>query len=77
MKNEYRLLSHPSDRGCPGVIENGDDIVVIGSLLNSEEENDMKNATRMGVSPHERVVRIPRAVFNAAVDKLLTEKCQA
>ena len=82
MKNSYRLLAiertADSDPGCPAVIEKGEhEIIVVGSILTEEEESAMKKNAKVGVAPYERTVRIPRAVFEAAVDKLLTEKAEA
>lgn len=73
-KQSFRLLSQPCIEDCPAIIESGEDIIVIGSMLTEAEENAMKEGADVGVAAHERTVRIPRAVFEAAVDKLLTEK---
>lgn len=76
MKKEYNLLSKGNE--CPAVMEKGaHEIVVVGTLMTEEEESTMKKATNHKIAPYERVVRIPRHVFQAAIDKLLTEKSEA
>lgn len=77
MKNNYRLLSQPCQEDCPAVIENGKDIVIIGVPLTEQEEAKMMKQADVGIASHERTVRIPRDVFEAAVDKMLTEKAGA
>lgn len=74
MKNTYKLLSDECAPQCPAVLLKGDEIVVIGTLLSPEEENVMKQKAKVGIAPHERTVSIPRAVFEAAVDRFLTAK---
>ena len=77
-KSEYRLLSNACPAGtCPAVMEKDNEIVVIGSLLTSDEESDMKQSAKVGIASYERTVRIPRAVFDAAVNKILTEKANS
>ncbi len=76
MTSEYRLLS----KGplCPSVTAKGEnEIIVVGTLLTTVEESALKRATGQNIAPYERVVRIPREVFEAAVDKILGEKVEA
>lgn len=79
MKNDYKLLSDDCGLagGCPAVVEKGEEILVIGSLLTSNEEETMKKSVKVGVSSHEGTVRIPRDVFNQAVNRYLTAKKSA
>lgn len=73
MKTQYTLLS--KGPACPAVYENDkEEIVIVGSLLSEDEQSDMTKKTSHKVAPYEKVVRIPRDVFNAAIDKLLTKK---
>ena len=75
MKNaQYKLLSNDCSGTCPAVLEDGNDIVVIGTLLTEQEEAKMIKEAKVGVASYERTVRIPRQVFEAAVDKFLTAK---
>jgi len=79
MKNPYRLISlECPPGGCPAVLEKGKkEVVIIGSRVSTKEEAAMKKYAKVGVARHERTIKIPRAVFDAAVDKLLSERVGA
>jgi len=78
-KSKYQLLARlECTKGCPAVLGSPSDnqVIVIGSLLSREEEAKMKKSAKVGVASDERTVRIPKAIFEQAVDKYLTQKAK-
>jgi|GEM_PF-2463151 hypothetical protein len=80
MKTAKYIVIASCGNPCPTVMEkpDSDEVVVIGTLMSTEEEADMVKtaSSKVGVAPHEKTVRIPRAIFEKAVDNYLTQKAK-
>ena len=78
-ESKYKVIAGCDDP-CPTVMLKDDskEVVIIGTLMSKDEEKDMvKNASsKVGVAPHEATVRIPRAIFEKAVDNFLTQRAK-